>query len=177
MTKNVFEQLAKNISKHISDQKCNIRWSMHFNKIRNDLEEIIGMKLKNNKSYFSLLIDGCEIFLGEVNYDISSIPMGKFYEFERRFTWLLTEQLREFVNTADKELVIKFQEHVKDGEYRLRYIVKDDTEGTCLSFKCELEWRCDSPLFALRDYYCGYECFSPKWLLYWYDRERYFANY
>ena len=176
MTKNVFEQLVKNISKPFSNQKRNIRGDMHFAEIRNDIEDAIEMKLKNNKSYFSLLIGRCEVFLGEVNYDISCIPIGKFYEFSGRFTRLLTEQLKEFVNATDMELVKKLQEHMKDGDYSLRYIVKDDTKGDCLSFKCNLDWGSKDPLFALRHCACDFSLYTPVWLDYWYNRKRYFAE-
>ena len=173
--KNIFELLANNLFVR-REPKLNLRCDLDFRNARADIQEAVGCKLKKNQSYFSLLIDRCEVFLGEVNYDISSIPIGKFYEFSGRFTRLLTEQLKEFVNTTDKELVKKLQEHMKNGDYTLRYIVKDDTKGDCLSFKCNLEWGFNDPLFALRSNACDFSFYSPTWLDYWYNRKRYFAE-
>lgn len=174
MEKNIFEQLANNVFTN-RKRKYNIRCDMNFNKLRTSVEDIIGSKLKNNKSYFSLLIDGHELFLGEVNYDISNIPIGQFSKFEMYFTEQLSEQLRWFVENCDKKLVEKFCNYMTEGNYHLRYIVKDDAAGQCLSFECSLRWDCTNPLFKLNYCYCGYSCFGPEWLDYWYDRKRYFA--
>lgn len=116
------------------------------------------------------------MFLGEVNYDLSSIPIGKFYVFEQYITWCLSEQLREFVKAFDKVLIEKLHDRIKDGVYALRYVVKDDTVGDCLSFNCELNWRNGDPLFALRDYHCQRAFWGLNWLDYWYNRKRYFED-
>lgn len=175
MEKNIFEKIAKNL--FVSRRpKSNLRCNLNFRYIRSYIEDVVGHKLKSNKSYFSLFIGNCEVFLGEVNYDISSIPMGKFYNFEQYFTWCVTKQLKEFVETCDKELVEKLQDRIKDGDYTLRYIVKDDTAGCCLSLKCRLNWRYDDPLFALKYCYVDNACFGLEWLDYWYNRKRYFAD-
>ena len=173
--KNVFELLANNLFVR-REPKSNLRCDLNFREVRADVQEAIGCKLKRNQSYFSLLIDRCEIFLGEVNYDISSIPIGEFYEFEQHFTYRMSEQLREFVKNGDKELVEKLHDHLKDDEYKLRYIVKDCIDGTCMSFMCELRWGGDDLLFTLKNCHCGYEAYSPVWLDYWYDRKRYFVG-
>ena len=172
--KNVFELLANNLFLR-REPKWILRCDLGFRNTHADMQDIVERELKKNKSYFSLLIGDCEMFLGEVNYDISSIPVGEFYLFEQYFTYRMTEQLRKFVEDGDKELVKKLHDHLKDGEYLLRYIVKDCIDGTCLTFVCELRWRGYDSLFALKTCYCGYEAYSPDWLEYWYDRKRYFA--
>ena len=173
--KNVFELLANNLFLR-REPKVNLRCDLNFRGVRPDIQEAVGCELKKNESYFSLLIDGCEIFLGEVNYDISSIPIGEFYMFEQYFTYRMTEQLREFVKNGNEELVEKLHYRLKDDEYLLRYIVKDCINGTCLSFTCKLQWDCDNILFALRQCHCDYRAYCPDWLDYWYDRKRYFAG-
>lgn len=175
MEKNIFEKIAKNlfVSRR---QKSNVRGDLNFRSIRSYMEEVVGHKLNNNKSYFSLFIGDCEVFLGEVNYDLSSIPMGDFCEFECYFTSRITYELQQFVETCDKELVEKLHDRIKDGDYTLHYIVKDGTAGTCLTFTCELNWRNDDPLLKMRDFYCGWEAFGLDWLDYWYDRKSYFAD-
>ena len=87
----------------------------------------------------------------------------------------MTEQMREFVKNGDKELVEKLYNRLKDGEYILRYIVKDCINGACMSFMCELRWQGGDPLFALKTFHCDYRCFGLSWLDYWYDRKKYFA--
>lgn len=172
--KNVFELIANNLFER-REPKRNIRCDLNFREVRSDIQEAIGCRLKKNQSYFSLLVDRCEIFLGEVNYDISSIPMGEFHVFEQWFTYRMTEQLREFVKNGDKELVEKLRDHLKDDEYPLRYIVKDCINGACMSFVCKLRWDVDDTVFALKQFNCEYSCFGISWLDYWYDRKRYFA--
>ena len=173
--KNVFELLANNLFVR-REPKRNLRCNLNFREVRTDIQEEIGCKLKKNESYFSLLVDKCEVFLGEVNFDISSIPMGEFHVFERWFTYRMTEQLREFVKGGDKELVEKLHDHLKDDEYALRYIVKDCINGACMSFICKLQWDNDDTKFALEQYKCEYSCFGHSWLDYWYNRKRYFAG-
>ena len=173
--KNVFELLANNLFVR-REPKSNLRCDLNFRSVRADMQEAVGCELKKNQSYFSLLINRCEIFLGEVNYDISSIPMSNFYEFERYFTYRMTEQLREFEKNGDKELVEKLHDHLKDDEYLLRYIVKDCIDGACMSFICKLRWDYNNALFALSQYHCDYRAYSPDWLDYWYDRKAYFEG-
>ena len=173
--KNVFEVLANNLFVR-REPKRNLRCNLNFCEVRADIQEEVGCKLKKNESYFSLLIDRCEIFLGEVNFDISSIPIGEFHVFERWFTHCMTEQLREFVKNGDKELVEKLHDHLKDAEYALRYIVKDCINGACMSFICKLRWDNNDTKFALEQYKCEYACFGYSWLDYWYNRKRYFAG-
>lgn len=172
--KNVFELLANNLFLR-REPKRNLRCDLNFRESRTDIQEIVGCELKKNQSYFSLLIDRCEVFLGEVNYDISSIPIGQFYVFEQYFTYRMTEQLREFVKNGNKELVEKLHDRLKDDEYALRYIVKDCINGTCMSFLCKLRLDNDDTKFTLERYKCKYLCFGHSWLDYWYDRKRYFA--
>ena len=173
--KNVFELLANNLFLR-RVPKMNLRCDLDFRKARKDIQEMVGCKLKKNESFFSLLIEGCEIFLGEANYDISSIPMGKFYIFEQYFTGRMTTQLEEFVKDGDKELVEKLHDRLKDSKYALRYIVKDCINGNCMSFICELQWDYDNTQFKLSQFYCNWACFGLSWLKYWYDRKRYFAE-
>lgn len=175
MEKNMFVKIAKNLLMS-RNPKINVRHDLKLRDTRACMEEVVGHKLKNNKSYFSLLIKGCEVFLGEVNYDLSSIPIGDFYKFEECFTNRITEELRRFIKMCDKDLVVKLQDHIKDGNYRLRYIVKDDTAGKCLSFVCELEWRNKDPLFRMRTVCCDRAYFGLEWLDYWYDRKDYFTD-
>ena len=106
--KNIFELLANNLFVR-REPKLNLRCDLDFRNARADIQEAVGRELKKNQSYFSLLINRCEVFLGEVNYDLSSIPIGQFYKFEQFFTWRITEQLEEFVDTCDAELVEKFK--------------------------------------------------------------------
>ena len=173
--KNIFELLANNLFVR-REPKRNLRCNLNFREVKADIQEEVGCKLKKNESYFSLLIDRCEIFLGEVNFDISSIPIGEFHVFERWFTCRMTEQLREFIKSGDKELVEKLHDHLKDDEYSLRYIVKDCINGACMSFICKLRWDNDDTEFALKLYKCEYSCFGISWLNYWYDRKRYFVG-
>ena len=173
--KNVFELLANNLFVR-REPKRNLRCDLNFRNVRASIQEEVGHSLKKNESYFSLLIGSCEIFLGEVNFDISSIPIGQFCAFERYFTCCMTEQLREFVKSGDKELVEKLHDHLKDDEYALRYIVKDCINGTCMSFICKLRWDNDDTAFALKLYKCEYLCFGMSWLDYWHNRKRYFER-
>lgn len=173
--KNVFELLADNLFVR-REPKLNLRCDLNFREARADIQEMVGCKLKKNQSYFSLLIGGCEIFLGEVNYDISSIPIGDFYVFEQYFTGRMSTQLEEFVKNGDKELVEKLHGKLKDEDYALRYIVRDCINGACMSFTCELHWDRYNANFALKRYYCQYSCFGLSWLDYWHNRKRYFAG-
>ena len=176
--KNIFELLANNLFLR-REPKRNLRCDLDFRKARKDIQEDVGCELQKNESYLSLLIDRCEIFLGEVNYDISSIPMGKFHVFEQYFTYRVTVHLREFIKNGDKELVEKLHDHMKDDEYALRYIVKECINGTCMSFTCKLQWDCndtiDDIIFKLSQFYCDWSSFGTCWLDYWYDRKSYFA--
>ena len=173
--KNVFELLANNLFV-CRKPKWNLRCDLNFRDGHSDMQEATGCKLKKNRSDFSVRIGGCEVFLGEVNYDISSIPIGDFYIFEQHFTGCMSAQLEEFIKNGDKELVEKLHARLKDDKQLLRYIVKDCINGTCLTFTCELKWDYNNTLFVLRQCYCGYEAYSPDWLDYWYDRKTYFAG-
>lgn len=57
MEKNIFEKIAKNL--FVSRRpKGNVRGNLNFRYIRDYMEDVVGHKLNNNKSYFSLFIGG-----------------------------------------------------------------------------------------------------------------------
>lgn len=127
---------------------------------------------KRNKSYLSVLIDGHEIFLGEVNRDLSSASLK-----DADFMYGVADILRNYVSETDIDNEDAFKEIFSDCRWTFRYIVNPETEGSCMS------WHTDV-LVGARDHwlsigcvnYCPTPgCFTGEWLDYWYDRKRYFA--
>lgn len=173
MKNNMFVKLAENLFSR-KRPNFNLRHDLKLRDTRSCMEEVVGHKLKRNKSYFSLLIGGSEVFLGEVNYDLSDIPAGLFHHFAECVTARLSDELIQFIKSADKELVEKLHDRINDGNYKLRYIVNPDTDGACLSFYCHLDW--NNPLFQMQQVYCSYLHYGREWLDYWCDRKRYFAG-
>lgn len=166
MTKNMFESIAKKLS--MKHPNRNVRSSLDWNYTSYDVP------LKKNKSFFSAyMFDGFEVFLGEVNYDISSLPVNKLWLLRVCIMDQVRDQLIDFLKSADSALVEKLRKRTNDCCH-LRYIVNPDTEGSCLSFECSIDLDRGSFIIDTLDQH--HLCFGQDWLDYWNDRKAYFAD-
>lgn len=85
------------------------------------------LQLVQNKSYLSISIKNTEIFLGEVNYDLSSLSWNLL----RSFFTSVRERLRIYI---EDNCIINKKDFIHiNGDWQLSYIVQKETEGECIS--------------------------------------------
>ena len=83
--------------------------------------------LSQNKSYMSVLIKNTELFLGEVNYDISSLS----WTYLRSFLNVVRERLRIYI---EDNCIINKKDFIHiNGDWQMSYIVHKESEGECIS--------------------------------------------
>lgn len=101
-----------------------------FIKIDLGLKEYLensGLQLIKNKSYMSIFIKNTELFLGEVNYDISSLSWNVL----RSVLNVVHERLRIFI---EDNCIINKKDFINiNGDWQLSYIVNKETKGDCIS--------------------------------------------
>ena len=92
-----------------------------------DYLENSGLQLIKNKSYMSIFIKNTELFIGEVNYDISSLSWNVL----RSFLNVVYERLRIFI---EDNCIINKKDFINiNGDWQLSYIVNKETKGDCIS--------------------------------------------
>lgn len=101
-----------------------------FIKIDLGLKEYLensGLQLIKNKSYMSIFIKNTEVFIGEVNYDISSLSWNVL----RAFLNVVHERLRVFI---EDNCTINRKDFINiNGDWQLSYVVHKETKGECIS--------------------------------------------
>lgn len=86
-----------------------------------------GLQLIQNKSYMSVFIKNTEIFIGEVNYDISSFS----WTWLRSFFKVVHERLRNFI---EDNCIINKKDFISiTGDWEMSYVVHKETSGECIS--------------------------------------------
>lgn len=93
----------------------------------NDYFQDNKLQLIQNKSYLSIFVKNTEIFLGEVNYDLSSLSWNLL----RSFFTVVRDRLRIYI---EDNCIINKKDFINtNGDWQLSYIVHKETSGECIS--------------------------------------------
>lgn len=158
----VTEDTIENIIKNKTNARCDIG-------LKDMLKEYYP-DTKKNKSFMSILMFKTEVFIGEINYDISSFSINELSSVFR----YIEEKIKDLLSEVTKYEVLPYE-----CKFRWRYVVKPHTQGECMAGDLHIHiYNNNSPV----DMSCSstleliYSYFDKAWLLYWEDKRQYFKN-